>query len=164
MSAPNRRVGSVALSCDGRFALTGHGDGAARLWELEGGHCVLRLEGHTTQIWSVALDREVHHALTCSLDGTVLLWELDWEYEFPEPADWDERARPFLDTFLRTRVPYAEPLRPGGHVRRRPLRSGTPAWSDADLDELVRELGQLGFGWLRRDTVRAELERMAAAR
>lgn len=70
------------------------------------------------------------------------VWELDWEYEFPAPADWDERARPNLESFLAV---YAM------------ITDRTPL-APADNDRLMVMLERVGFGWLRRDGVVDELE------
>jgi WD40 repeat protein/serine/threonine protein kinase len=135
-------VASAALTADGRLALAGS---PPRLWELDSGRRLYVLEGQREEIGSVALTRRGDLALTASRDGTVWLWELDWDYEFPEPADFDERARPQLELFISV------------HTR----RSGTAAWSEADFEELLDHLADCGYGWLRPEGVRAELERMA---
>jgi len=72
------------------------------------------------------------------------VWELDWEYEFPTPVDWDERARPHLELFCRT------------HAL---LHPGSPLTQE-DHERLSILLGRVGFGWLRPSAVRAELERI----
>jgi len=69
-------VNSVALTPDGRLALTGSHDGTARLWDLASGRCLQTLEGHTDQVWSVAIAANGRLALTGSFDGTARLWEL----------------------------------------------------------------------------------------
>jgi len=84
---------------------------------------------------------------------TLRLWELDWEFEPNQPADWDEGARHFLTTFLTLHTPYAD-----GMVRR-----GKPPWTEEDFRRLLDRLGCAGFGWLRPEGFRRELEKMAAA-
>ncbi len=86
-----------------------------------------------------------------------MVWELDWDYEFPDAADWDEGARPLLETFLHARVPYADPL-----VEEGPLRRGVPAWDEGDFESRLHQLEDAGYGWLQPEGVRRELERMAA--
>jgi WD40 repeat protein len=151
-------VVSVALSSDGRVALTGEGSGTIRLWELPGGRCLRTLEGHPQRAESVALSAGARFALTGGSEHTLRLWELDWDYEFPDPADWDEGARPLVETFLHSHVPYAVPLAEEG-----PLRSGSPTWDEADFDSLLHVLQDAGFGWLRPEGVRRELQQLAAA-
>ena len=93
--------------------------------------------------------------LSASEDATVRLWELDWDYDFPDPADWDEGARPYLDIFLTLHTPYG----PDGLTRR-----GKPQWSEGDFQNLLKDLGYRGYGWLRPEGVRKKLEELARER
>src|SRR5205823_8594838 len=65
----------------------------------------------------------LHDALPISLSGsadrTVKLWILDSELQDQQPADWDERARPYLETFLNVHTPIA--LEPA-EARRRTVK------------------------------------------
>jgi len=147
---------SVALSGDGRLALWSREDSTV-LWELDSGRCVRMLEGRTGWAGLVALSADGRRALSTSRDRTMRLWELDWDYEFPEPADWDEAARPQLEAFLR--------LHSDRRRRARKLaRRGRPSWSEEDFAELIGQLEETGLGWLRPEGVRAELERMTGSR
>ena len=76
-----------------------------------------------------------------SRDNTLRLWFLDWEVEDREPADWDEGARHYLDTFLRLHTPP-----PSGRFR----QHLAPAWTGEDFGRLLYTLGCAGYGWLRR--------------
>jgi len=67
------------------------------------------------------------------------VWELVWEYEAREPADWDEGARPHLEISLE-------------------LHKGK--WSEDDFRELLDTLGHAGYGWLRPEGVRKNLEKL----
>jgi WD40 repeat protein len=145
-------VNSVAWSPDGRFALSGSGDMTVRLWEVVTGRCVRVLEGHTDWVSSVAWSPDGRYALSGSRDKTVRLWELDWEFEANVPADWDDRARPFITSFLTHHTPCDANL----------SRRGKPAWKEDDFRGLLDRLGCAGFGWLRPEGVRRELEKMAA--
>ena len=42
-------------------------------------------------------------------------------------------------------------------------RSGRPVWSEAEFQGFLHTIGCAGFGWLRPEGVRSELERMMAA-
>jgi hypothetical protein len=94
-------------------------------------------------------------------------WFLDWELEENEPADWDEGARPYLYMFLRAHQPYRCEL----PKDRQPtdeeitlalIRLGRPKWSEDDFRALLYTLGCAGYGWLRPEGVRRELETMTA--
>jgi WD40 repeat protein len=75
-------VTSVAVSGDGRRALSGSKDTALRLWDLETGRCIRTLEGHTDWVWSVAMLGDDHRALSGGDDGNLRLWQLVRELEF----------------------------------------------------------------------------------
>jgi WD40 repeat protein/tetratricopeptide (TPR) repeat protein len=65
---------SVAVSADGKLALTGGFDHMPRLWVVENGKEVRSFAGHTHDVWSVALSPDGKYALSGSADRTVRLW------------------------------------------------------------------------------------------
>jgi formylglycine-generating enzyme required for sulfatase activity len=79
--------------------------------------------------------------LSGSGDNTLKLWRLDWKYELPEWADWDDGAEPYLHNFLT-------------------VRNGK--WNDDDFKLLINNLQNRGYGWLKPDGVKRELEKMTA--
>ena len=70
-------IESVALTPDGKWALTGSRDRTARLWDLEKTDSTSRvLSGHTDWIVSVSITPDGKRALTGSWDCTARLWDL----------------------------------------------------------------------------------------
>lgn len=78
-------VMSVALSPDGRHALSSGHDHTIRLWDLETGQEVRRFEGHTECVWCVVFSPDGRRALSGSgthfafgqvKDPTVRLWDV----------------------------------------------------------------------------------------
>ena len=70
-------ISSVAVTHDGRWALTGSRDNTARLWNLlNPGSSPRVLSGHIDAINSGAITPDGKWALTGSNDNTALLWEL----------------------------------------------------------------------------------------
>ncbi|MEV7729067.1 hypothetical protein AB0P15_30660 [Streptomyces sp. NPDC087917] len=133
----------VRLLADGRYALSGGGDGTVRLWDVSSGRCLHVLEGHRGSVHSLAVTADGSFAMSASGD-LVRMWELDWEWDVRKPADWDDGARPHLEGFL--------------------FRFGnTPEWTEAEFEGLMRRLQDGGYGWLRKGGIRAELGRMASA-
>jgi WD40 repeat protein len=79
-------VSAAAFSSDGRYLLAGGWDKTLRLWDLENGLEITRLDGHAGRPEVVAFSPDGRHALSASgnLDGVeaLWLWELDWEWDF----------------------------------------------------------------------------------
>jgi WD40 repeat protein/serine/threonine protein kinase len=69
-------VSSVALSRDGRLALSGSADRTLRLWEVATGQCVRVLPGHTEWVTCVSLSGDGARALSGSADQTLRLWDV----------------------------------------------------------------------------------------
>ncbi|GAA0324720.1 hypothetical protein GCM10010302_74820 [Streptomyces polychromogenes] len=139
-AAREHQVTKVRLLADGRYAISGGKDGTVRIWDVVTGRCLSVLKGHRGSVHSLAVTPDGRLAMSASSD-LVRLWELDWEWEARRPADWDEGARPHLEGFL--------------------FRFGNrPDWTEDDFEGLVRRLQDGGYGWLRRDGIRAELARM----
>jgi hypothetical protein len=67
-------------------------------------------------------------------------------------AAWDEKARPYLESFVSLR------LRPASVRSRR----APAAWSEQEVDELVTDLKRRGFGSLSRDAVASRLATLKA--
>jgi WD40 repeat protein len=138
---------------------------------LESGQCLRELSVHgkrSSRITSVVLSDNNQFALAVSDDGDLTLWNLDWNLEDRLPADWDEKARPYLENFLVLHTPYAGTL----PIDRDPTekevtlaltRRGTLTWTEEDFQKLLYTLGCAGYGWLRPEGVRQQLETMVAS-
>jgi WD40 repeat protein len=161
-------VHAVAVTADGRYAVSGSEDKTLRVWELSTGNCLRTLEGHKDIVNAVAVTPDGRYVVSGSADKTLRLWELDWELEPVDPVDWDEAARPWLQTFLTLHTPYAATLPVGraptdAEVAQALTRSGTPSWTEDDFQQLLLTLGHAGFGWLRPEGVRRQLQASAAS-
>ncbi|MBN2560502.1 MAG: WD40 repeat domain-containing protein [Phycisphaerae bacterium] len=160
-------LNTVCLSSDGRWALSGSDDRTLRMWNISSGRCVRVFEGHAGFVNSVCLGADDRWALSGSFDKTLRLWALDWELEEREPADWDDGAEPYLETFLTQQMPYAGSLPADGEPSEEQValaltRKGSPQWNDDNFQRLLFTLGCAGYGWLRPEGVRKRLEEMAA--
>ncbi|EFH80094.1 protein kinase domain-containing protein [Ktedonobacter racemifer] len=158
-------IDAVNLSADGRWLISGSRDTTVRLWEVSTGRCLHILRGHTSQVESVSLSTDGRWLASGSSDGTIHLWELDWELEAHDPADWDEGARPYLESFLTLHMPYVTELPPDRRsiapdIQPALTRQGKPIWNEEDFQRLIRQLQYVGYGWLQPEGVRRQLGRM----
>jgi WD40 repeat protein len=69
-------VDAVAVTPDGRCALSGSDDCTVKLWDLSTGQPRLTLTGHTGPVHALAILRDGCRAWSGSLDGTLRLWDL----------------------------------------------------------------------------------------
>lgn len=80
-------VQDVALSNNGKFALSGSWDGTLRLWNLATGQTTFRYLGHSKDVLSVTLSPDNRQIVSGSRDRTMKLWNTigDCMYTFGEP-------------------------------------------------------------------------------
>jgi WD40 repeat protein len=67
----------VAVTADGRRAVSASGDHTLRLWDLESGQTLRTLEGHTDWVSAVAVTPDGRRAVSGSRDRTLRLWDLE---------------------------------------------------------------------------------------
>jgi WD40 repeat protein/serine/threonine protein kinase len=70
------QVYGVDLSPDGRLAASGSWDKTVRLWNVQQGTLVKRLEDHTDEVLSVKFSPDGRLLASGSADGTVRLWDV----------------------------------------------------------------------------------------
>ena len=70
------RCGAVAVSADGRTAVSGGDDGTVRVWDLAGTAAPRVLTGHDGRVRAVAVSADGRTAVSGGADGTVRVWDL----------------------------------------------------------------------------------------
>jgi WD40 repeat protein len=83
-------VNSVAISADGRRALSGSYDKTLKLWDIETRREIRSFLGHAGGVNSVAISADGRRALSGSYDKTLKLWDIETGREirsFPCHAD-----------------------------------------------------------------------------
>jgi WD40 repeat protein len=70
-------VTSVALSADGRYALSGSRDNTLALWDLVSGKQIRQFTGHASLVKAVAFTPEGKHAVSASFDKTLKVWDIE---------------------------------------------------------------------------------------
>jgi WD40 repeat protein len=66
----------VAVTADGRHAVSGSWDRTLKVWDLLTGKEVRTLEGHTDGVNGVAVIADGRHAVSASDDRTLKVWDL----------------------------------------------------------------------------------------
>jgi WD40 repeat protein/serine/threonine protein kinase len=151
LSGHTGEVTAIAFAPDGRYLASAGRDKAVRIWDLQKGTCERTLT-HPDDVLGLAFTPAGNVLLTGGADRTMRTWHLDWEPEARAGLAWDEKARPFLETFVSLR------LKPGA------ARAATArAWSEGEVDGLIADLRQRGFGGLRREAVVGKLEQLGAS-
>ena len=144
---------SVCLCTDNRYALLGQSNGTLQLWEIPNGQCLRTFKGHSKAVTSIIVSGDGQFALSGSRDAMLKLWFFDWDLGDRDLTDWDEGARPWLDSFLTLR----------SEGKGRVFRTwSTPEWTQNDFEQLLHTLQCAGYGYLRPEGVRRKLEEMAA--
>lgn len=70
-------VSSISITPDGKLALTGSSDGSCSLIDLQSGHILKTLWGHSGKVRAVSLCPNGTKALTGSDDESCILWNLE---------------------------------------------------------------------------------------
>jgi WD40 repeat protein len=67
----------VAITPDGKRAVSASSDQTLRLWDLESGQSLHTFEGHTDSVNGVAITPDGKRAVSASSDQTLRLWDLE---------------------------------------------------------------------------------------
>ncbi len=70
-------VGAVAISQNGKQAISGSFDRTLKLWDLEKGQEIRTLEGHANWVRAVAISQNDKQAISGSFDRTLKIWDLE---------------------------------------------------------------------------------------
>jgi WD40 repeat protein len=73
---PSDAVFAVALSRDGRRAVSGTSVGVVQLWDVEAGTPAATLEGHESAVQALACSPDGRRLASAAYDGTVRVWDL----------------------------------------------------------------------------------------
>ncbi|NIA12173.1 MAG: TIR domain-containing protein, partial [Nitrospiraceae bacterium] len=69
-------VSAVAVTPDGKHAISGSLDSTLRVWDLDSGEEMQRLVGHTNGVNAVAVTPDGKHVISGSWDNTLRVWDI----------------------------------------------------------------------------------------
>ena len=69
-------VRDVALSADGRRAVSASDYNTLKVWDVENGSLIHTLEGHSDWVYGVALSADGRRAVSASDDNTLKVWDV----------------------------------------------------------------------------------------
>ena len=72
-----RGVNALAVTLDGKQAISVSGDRSLRVWDLDKGTAVSTLWGHKRWVNDVAIAPNGKYAISASADGTVKVWDIE---------------------------------------------------------------------------------------
>ena len=70
-------VNGVALSGDGRRAVSASKDNTLKVWDVESGRELRTLQGHSGSVYGVALSGDGRLAVSASDDKTLKVWDVE---------------------------------------------------------------------------------------
>ena len=70
-------VSGVAVTPDGKRAVSASSDKTLKVWDLETGRALRTLEGHSAHVSGVAVTPDGRRAVSASWDKTLKVWDLD---------------------------------------------------------------------------------------
>ncbi|MEH2295932.1 WD40 repeat domain-containing protein, partial [Nostoc sp.] len=77
LTGHNYWVRAVAITPDGKKAVSGSLDKTLKLWDLETGKEISTLTGHNDSVYAVAIAPDGKKAVSASRDNTLKLWDLE---------------------------------------------------------------------------------------
>lgn len=89
LNGHTRDVEALAISPDGKFALSGCVDGTARLWDLKTHTCLATLEGHSGPVQAVAFSPDGKTLATGEIYKKLKLWDFDTKKETRTIEDFE---------------------------------------------------------------------------
>ncbi|HEV3443197.1 MAG TPA: sigma-70 family RNA polymerase sigma factor [Gemmataceae bacterium] len=119
----------VAVSPDGRRALSSSFDTTVRLWDLKTGNTIRVFQGHAGSVEGVAFSPDGKRAVSGSVDGSVIVWDLETGQEIDHVAEHKARSGAWT-THLTAKAFFRQALTGAcgsGTCKRR--RRSAPSWA-----------------------------------
>jgi WD40 repeat protein/serine/threonine protein kinase len=140
--SPHGAVASARFSPDGQWVVTGSWDNSAKVWDVQTGRAILKLEGgHDGFVNSAVFSPDGRYVLTAGDDGAAVLWDVR------PPGQDAVNAQPVIARTIRAhadRVRFAAFSRDGEWIVTASSDKTAKLWNAA-TGELVRTFS--GHAW-----------------
>jgi WD40 repeat protein len=70
-------VRTIALSLDGKKVVSGSGDGAIMLWDVDMGKVIAKWTGHDGRVWNICWNRDGRRVVSGGSKGTARVWDVE---------------------------------------------------------------------------------------
>ena len=114
-SATDKGVTSVAVSPDGKYLAAGSLDCLVRIWDIQSGTLLERLQGHQNSVYSVVFTPDGRGVISGSLDRTMKFWDVSWLYTSNPVANRKAEGGKCLMNFIGHKVSQS-PNPPSFHM------------------------------------------------
>jgi WD40 repeat protein/serine/threonine protein kinase/predicted alpha/beta-hydrolase family hydrolase len=109
---PDRNT-MIAITADGRYAVSAGYSSCAVLWDLATGHRMRELDGFERGMTCLAITPDGTRLVSGTRSGTLRLWELDWELDASQPPSDSPAAPAWTWDPSEDEVPADEPADEG---------------------------------------------------
>ncbi|MEQ8187334.1 MAG: protein kinase [Candidatus Eremiobacterota bacterium] len=153
---------ALSMSCDGKVIISACKNNIY-FYDSITGQCIKTLPSLEDQITGMKLSHDGGTFFTVHKERKIKIWRIIWELEEPEEIEPDENVYLHMNSFVNNHTVNAFNLpaekKPSPcDIKKRLARSGEPLWNEADLNKLIKTLGNAGYEGIPRKKIIKKLE------
>ncbi len=144
-------ITTVCFSSDVKCILSAGTDETIRIWDIETSRELRKFILHGSKIRTAIFSPSGWLAITGGADKMLNSFYLDWDIDVVNYEDWDDRASPYVETFLTLHTPLEQNTL---------MRKGKPKFHQEDSYALIKQMSLSGFGWLTPEGILQKLRQL----